>query len=167
MNMSYLEEVSSGPDDDFEAPLSESDSSSDSGTPPGEDEWEVASIVGHRYTILGKEEYKIHWRGWPSSSDSWEPKDDVSAPDCVEAFWRREFTKKREFVPGDDGLPPELGPKYDWHIKVTSITSLTADGTHAHVRWADGTASIEEVALLFERCPLKAMRFYESQMGEY
>lgn len=48
-------------------------------------EYEVESIVDCK-TVKGKTKYLIHWKGWDSSDDTWEPAETLNCPDLVRAF---------------------------------------------------------------------------------
>ena len=48
--------------------------------PPDDDithEYEVDRILGHQRR-QGKDYYYIHWKGYPSEDDTWEPKENIS-----------------------------------------------------------------------------------------
>jgi Chromo (CHRromatin Organisation MOdifier) domain len=60
----------------------------------GQPEWEVEAIVGMR--LFGKQkqkQYQIHWRGYPHSNDTWEPEDNVHAPELI-----AEYLQSQEMV---------------------------------------------------------------------
>src|SRR6266436_4485148 len=53
----------------------------------GEEEFEVERIVAHR--TFGRSrclQYLIKWKGYPESDNSWEPADQVHAPDLVKHY---------------------------------------------------------------------------------
>ncbi len=53
----------------------------------GEEEFEVERIVAHR--VFGQSkclQYLIKWKGYPESDNSWEPADQVHAPDLVKTY---------------------------------------------------------------------------------
>src|SRR6266478_4378715 len=53
----------------------------------GEEEYEVERIVAHRMFGRSKSlQYLIKWRGYPESDNSWEPADQVHAPDLVKHY---------------------------------------------------------------------------------
>lgn len=64
-------------------PLSNSDV--DEKKEESEEEYEVEAIVGHR-EYNGKLVYKIRWKGYGASSDTWEAADSLSCPDFLETY---------------------------------------------------------------------------------
>lgn len=46
---------------------------------------QVESVVGHRVKS-GKTEYKIRWKGYKASADSWEPEDNLSCQDLISKY---------------------------------------------------------------------------------
>src|SRR6266436_3675674 len=53
----------------------------------GEEEYEVERIVAHRTFGRSKSlQYLIKWKGYPESDNSWEPSDQVHAPDLVKYY---------------------------------------------------------------------------------
>ena len=56
----------------------------------GEKEYEVESVVNHRYH--GRKhnlQYLIHWKGYPDADNSWELAGQVHAPRLITAYHRR------------------------------------------------------------------------------
>ncbi len=53
----------------------------------GEEEYEVERIIAHRTFGRSKRlQYLIKWKGYPKSDNSWEPADQVHAPDLVKCY---------------------------------------------------------------------------------
>ena len=53
----------------------------------GEQEWEVERIVGMRQFGCNKKlQYRIRWKGYSEAHDSWEPTDNIHAPDLMATF---------------------------------------------------------------------------------
>src|SRR6266436_7320116 len=53
----------------------------------GEEEYEVERIVAHRRFGRSKRpQYLIKWKGYPESDNSWEPADQVHAPDLLKRY---------------------------------------------------------------------------------
>lgn len=79
----------------------------------GEPEWEIEEILGSRHHGRKRGlQYLVKWVGYPSSDNSWEPAENVHAPELVDDFHKRspeairgikltESMKKRK-------TPPEL-----------------------------------------------------------
>ena len=62
-------------------------------TDKGEEEWEVETILDWRWKNKTRKtnlQYKVHWKGYPTGEDSWEPAENLqNAPDLVQDFHRR------------------------------------------------------------------------------
>ncbi len=53
----------------------------------GEEEFEVKRIVAHRMFGQSKHlQYLIKWKGYPESDNTWEPADQVHAPDLIKLY---------------------------------------------------------------------------------
>src|SRR6266403_1899085 len=53
----------------------------------GEEEYEVERIVAHRQFGRSKQlQYLIKWKGYPESNNTWEPADQVHAPDLIKHY---------------------------------------------------------------------------------
>ena len=56
----------------------------------GENEYEVEAIRSHRhYGRTRKLQYLLKWKGYPKSDNTWEPSNQVHAPELVKAYHRR------------------------------------------------------------------------------
>jgi len=54
------------------------------------EEYEVEAVINHRhYGRRHQLQYLIKWKGYPSSDNTWEPKDNVHAEDLVKEYHRR------------------------------------------------------------------------------
>jgi hypothetical protein len=59
----------------------------------GEGEWEVECIVGMRHFGHNKTlQYRVWWKGYSEAHDTWEPKENVHAPDLVSTFHQSQET---------------------------------------------------------------------------
>jgi len=55
----------------------------------GEEEYKVEYMVNHRhYEWARKLQYLIKWKGYPKSNNTWEPADQVHAPDQIKEYHR-------------------------------------------------------------------------------
>ncbi|EFN79054.1 Chromobox protein-like protein 5 [Harpegnathos saltator] len=61
----------------------------------GNDEYEVDMIISHR-TIKGRRQFLIRWKGYNSSSDSWENEKDLHCPKLIEEFLANEKDEKEK-----------------------------------------------------------------------
>ncbi|WCJ29036.1 DNA (cytosine-5)-methyltransferase CMT2 [Euphorbia peplus] len=86
----------------------QSEDSSDDDEAPGE--YEVSRIVDVCYGDLDKTgnrglKFKVHWKGYSSSEDTWEPENSlINCQDCVRDFVRCGFKSKILPLPGDVGV---------------------------------------------------------------
>ena len=61
----------------------------------GEPEWEVEQIVGMR--LFGQKktkQYRIRWKGYSPTHDTWEPAKDVHAPELVQQFLKEQNSRQ-------------------------------------------------------------------------
>ena len=63
----------------------EVDEAEEAGEVQGEGQFEVEKIVDHR-SRRGKLQYKIKWKGYSNSSNSWENESNIDAPDVLVAY---------------------------------------------------------------------------------
>ena len=62
----------------------------------GEKEYKVKQILDHcLYGRWKKHQYKIRWKGYSQAHDSWEPVENICAPELLES------------ITGRNGPPPE------------------------------------------------------------
>ncbi len=53
----------------------------------GEDEYEVKQIIAHRQFGQSKKlQYLIKWKGYPKNDNTWEPTDQVDAPELIKLY---------------------------------------------------------------------------------
>ena len=56
----------------------------------GEEEFEVEAIVNHRHYGRGRRlQYLVKWKGYPEADNSWEPADQVFAPELVTRYHQK------------------------------------------------------------------------------
>ena len=61
----------------------------------GEPEWEIESILDSRWRKK-REQFLIRWKGYSSAHDSWEPQENVHAPQLLEEYKKRTKQGGRE-----------------------------------------------------------------------
>ncbi|CAH1638682.1 unnamed protein product [Spodoptera littoralis] len=52
-------------------------------------EYEVDRILEVRHKKNGQREFFIHWKGWSSKFDSWEPEDNLNCPELIKKFMEK------------------------------------------------------------------------------
>ncbi len=56
----------------------------------GEEEYEVEKVINHRYTSRARTlQYLVKWIGYPEADNTWEPADQVHAPQLIKAYHRQ------------------------------------------------------------------------------
>lgn len=71
-----------------------SESETDNPQSGAEDEYVVEKILEKKIT-KGKVHYFLKWKGYPSSDNTWEPKDNLDCPELIEAF-EEELARKTD-----------------------------------------------------------------------
>src|SRR6266403_124482 len=77
----------------------------------GEEEYEVEQIVAHR--TFGRSkclQYLIKWKGYPESDNSWEPADQVHAPDLVKHYYSAAKDQSAVHSTVKDQSAPQIAP---------------------------------------------------------
>ena len=53
----------------------------------GQPEWEVEAIVGMRlYGCKKEKQYRVHWKGYSDAQNTWEPKNNIHAPELIQQY---------------------------------------------------------------------------------
>jgi len=53
----------------------------------GQPEWEVEKVIGMRFFGRKRQkQYRIHWKGYSSAHDTWEPEGNIHAPELVDLY---------------------------------------------------------------------------------
>jgi hypothetical protein len=61
-------------------------------------DWEVESVVGHRRNEKGELQYRLKWKGFPKSENSWEPESHLKCPILQEIYWKSLLKLKSNFT---------------------------------------------------------------------
>lgn len=86
-------------------------------------EYEVESIVDKKKTKNGVK-YLIRWKGWDSSSDTWETEDNLNCPELIKAFNKKsskKTAKKRKYDSSDDDDSDYESGRSKSHYEVAKI----------------------------------------------
>jgi hypothetical protein len=94
----------------------------------GEAEYEVESIINHRHQGRHRAlQYLLKWKGYPDADNTWEPADQVHAPELIKQYHKkhpliRPTADKRTAIRTIEWQPPLSPPN---HITTSSSTSFT------------------------------------------
>ncbi len=56
----------------------------------GEEEYEVERVINHRHAGRARTlQYLIKWKGYPEADNTWEPADQIHAPQIIKAYHRQ------------------------------------------------------------------------------
>ena len=70
----------------------------------GEPEWEVKAIVGMRhFGQKQKKQYRIRWKGYSEAHDTWEPEENIHAPELILQFHQDQGMRIRATRLVDEG----------------------------------------------------------------
>ena len=63
----------------------------------GNEEWEVGEILAERkHGAHKKNQFRVCWKGWSAAHDSWEPEENVHAPELIAQFHSRQTKHKKD-----------------------------------------------------------------------
>jgi hypothetical protein len=69
----------------------------------GNEEYEVEKVLGHRvHGRWKKRQYLIKWKGYSEAHNSWEPEENLNAPDLVKDYHEQGGTRARRIAYKDD-----------------------------------------------------------------
>jgi hypothetical protein len=93
----------------------------------GQEEWEVEQILDKRVHRC-KEQYLIKWRGYSDAHNSWEPKENIQAPELILAFKNQEGCKAHQKKHTGKEIA-KLRPKNHVGAKIKRIEAPMDEGT--------------------------------------
>jgi hypothetical protein len=121
----------------------------------GQPKWEVEAIVGMRhFGPKKKKQYRVHWKGYSNTEDTWEPEDNIHAPELMVQYQRSQennirtstMETKSDMIqashlapPGESSSFPKILPS-----PISEITNPELAEAYAKLR-ADST--VPEVTL--------------------
>jgi Chromo (CHRromatin Organisation MOdifier) domain len=120
----------------------------------GEEQYEVEQVLGTK-KLRRKLHFFIKWKGYSAAHNTWEPKENVNAPELVKEFYQKNPSAIREMVfeggerdaTDDMTFPP--GPSPPNHFtRLSSTITNNAEGQEGIEAVLDGTAP--SVALWYD-----------------
>uniref|UniRef100_A0A1B6EPS8 Chromo domain-containing protein n=1 Tax=Cuerna arida TaxID=1464854 RepID=A0A1B6EPS8_9HEMI len=149
------------------------------------EEYVVERIVDVR-TRRGVKHYFIKWSGYPDSENTWEPEENLTCPELIEEFKRKQKeesekreSKKRKTSPDSDAGTAQKARKdkkvkrdnamngFDKGYKVDKIlgASETLGELHFLIKWKEVVdPEIVPAKIANVKCPAEVIKFYEQRL---
>ncbi|KAK6349019.1 hypothetical protein TWF730_009779 [Orbilia blumenaviensis] len=153
-----------------------------------EEEYVVEKILDHKYED-GILKYKVKWKGYDKKSDqTWEPEDTLEDVEALEDYLNviggrpsQQSAKRGRKSTGGVASPApkktrvkQEGAKEDeweppagsWEDDVRMIETLERNGGDhiCYIQWVNGRRSQHPLHVVYQRCPQKMLKFYESHL---
>ncbi|KAF3164944.1 hypothetical protein TWF788_000856 [Orbilia oligospora] len=153
-----------------------------------EEEYVVEKILDHKYED-GILKYKVKWKGYEKKSDqTWEPEDTLEEVVALEEYLQEiggrpsqtpgkrgrkstggastpapKKTRVKQETAGEDEWDPPAG---SWEDDVRMIETLERNGGDhiCYIQWVNGRRSQHPLHVVYQRCPQKMLKFYESHL---
>src|SRR5712672_361729 len=98
----------------------------------GEPEWEVERIVGMRYYGPKKiKQYRIQWKGYAPAQDTWEPIENVHAPELVQQFLNEQGRDISIRMARIGATKDDMNDPRESQFKIPDLQSTTNASSHA------------------------------------
>ncbi|KAK6526930.1 hypothetical protein TWF281_010126 [Arthrobotrys megalospora] len=153
-----------------------------------EEEFVVEKILDHKWED-GVLKYKVKWKGYDKKSDqTWEPEDTLEEVVALEDYLK-EIGGRPTQTPGKRGRKSTGGvatpapkksrvkqegtkedewdpPAGSWEDDVRMIETLERNGGDhiCYIQWVNGKRSQHPLHVVYQRCPQKMLKFYESHL---
>ncbi|KAF3937046.1 hypothetical protein ABW19_dt0210562 [Dactylella cylindrospora] len=156
------------------------------------EEYIVEKIMGHKFED-GVLKYLVKWQGYEKKSDqTWEPEDTLEDVAALDMYLEERGGRPTQ-TPGKRGrksagaastpvpkknrikqegasthLKPDEWdpPSGSWEDDILMIETLERSGTEliCYVQWVNGRKSQHPAHVVYQRCPQKMLKFYESHL---
>ncbi|KAF3109567.1 hypothetical protein TWF706_001430 [Orbilia oligospora] len=171
-----------------EKPGEEKEEEEGEGEEGEEEEYVVEKILDHKYED-GILKYKVKWKDYEKESDqTWEPEDTLEELVALEEYLLEiggrpsqtpgkrgrkstggastpapKKTRVKQETAGEDEWDPPAG---SWEDDVRMIETLERNsGDHiCYIQWVNGRRSQHPLHVVYQRCPQKMLKFYESHL---
>ncbi|RVD86450.1 uncharacterized protein DFL_004724 [Arthrobotrys flagrans] len=152
-----------------------------------EEEFVVEKILDHKYED-GVLKYKVKWKDYEKKSDqTWEPEDTLEEVVALEEYLQKiggrpsqtPGKRSRKSTGGASTPAPKKSrvkqegkeddwdpPAGSWEDDVRMIETLDRNGGDhiCYIQWANGRRSQHPLHVVYQRCPQKMLKFYESHL---
>uniref|UniRef100_A0A1I7WQZ8 Chromo domain-containing protein n=1 Tax=Heterorhabditis bacteriophora TaxID=37862 RepID=A0A1I7WQZ8_HETBA len=100
-----------------------------------EDVYVVEAVINKRKTKDGKNEFLLKWQGFPLEESTWEPEENVSCPELITEFERKQIKKeKRESQTSSSRNQKEVA-------SIIGVTDVPGE-LHFLIKWRDDSADL-------------------------
>ncbi|KAJ8713508.1 hypothetical protein PYW07_013878 [Mythimna separata] len=99
-------------------------------------EYEVDRILEVRHKKNGKREFFIHWKGWSSKFDSWEPENNLNCPELIKKFMDK-VSKARSVDSRNLRVAPETTNRFTLQDPSSGRRLSKRRGQRQRVRYDD------------------------------
>ncbi|EPS42010.1 hypothetical protein H072_4054 [Dactylellina haptotyla CBS 200.50] len=171
----------------------EEEQAEEGGREEEEEEFTVEKIVDHKWED-GILKYKVKWKGYEKKADqTWEPEDTLEDVVALDEYLKaiggrpapnsakrgRKSTGSATATPAakknrvkqdttvaqlkEDDWDPPAG---SWEEDVRMIETLERSGNEhiCYVQWVNGKRTQHPLHVIYQRCPQKMLKFYESHL---
>lgn len=99
-------------------------------------EYEVARLIDVRFKKGGKREFLVHWKGWSSRFDNWEPEENLNCEDLIAQFDKK-LEKAKSSSQKELRLAPKSTKRYAVATKPRGARSSKRSGGKTRVTYYD------------------------------
>jgi hypothetical protein len=134
--------------------------------------YEVESIVSHRYDGNKNLIYRVRWIGFGPDQDTSEPEDHLAgAPKALQMYWSNQVHHVQDTIEQQEeeeevGLDFPL-PDTDWNAEIAEFLGVV-EGTEStpyqlYIGWKNGARTLHTREEVREKCPMKLLDYFEQR----
>lgn len=98
-------------------------------------EYEVAKILDSR-TKKGKREFLVHWKGWSSRFDNWEPEENLNCDDLI-AQYDKKLEKAKSVSQKELRVVPKHTKRYVSNVKPKGARASKRGGNKQRINYSE------------------------------